>query len=124
MSGEDYTKVYKLVEATLQLEDRLELLAGLHDEVQRLTTTANEDMIRKYNKGLRPKNFQVGDVVLIKTRATRKKGQKLMPTWVGPGIIPWVGNRGEAKVETPKGGMKTYNLDLLKHYFGPIEKID
>ena len=106
------------------MEDRLELHVGLCDEVQRITTTANEDMIQKYNMRLRPKNFQVGDVVLMKTRTTRKKGQKLMPTWVSLGIITWVGNRGGAKVETPKGGTKTYNLDSLKHYFGPIEKID
>ena len=124
MSGEDYTQVYKLVEATPQLEDRLELLAGLRDEVQRITAAANEDMIRKYNKGLRPKNFQVGDMVLMKTHATRKKGQNLMPVWVGPRIITWVGNRGGAKVETLKGGIKTYNLDSLKHYFGQIERID
>ena len=124
MSGEDYNKVYQLVETTPQLEDRLELLAGLRDEVRRITTIANEDMIRKYNKGLRPKHFRVGNTVLMKTHATRRKGQKLMPIWVGPGVITWVGDRGAAKVETPKGGTKTYNLDSLKHYFGPVEKID
>ena len=96
----------------------------MRNEVQRITTAENKDMIRKYNKGLRPKNFQVRDVVLMKTRATRKKGQKLMPTWVDPGVITWVGNRGGVKVETPKGGTKTYKLDSLKHYFGPIDKID
>ena len=81
-------------------------------------------MIWKYKKGLRPKTFQVGYVVLMKTCAAQKKGQKLLPTWVGPRVITWAGNRGAAKVEILKGGMKTYNLYFLKLYFGPIKKID
>ena len=124
MSSEDYSKVYKLVEATLQLDDRLELLVGLRNEVQRVPAAANAGMIRKYNKGLRPKKFRVGGVVLMKTCATQKKGQKLIPAWVGLGVIAWVSDRGAAKVETLTGGTKTYNLDSLKHYFGRIEGTD
>ena len=132
MSSEDYTKVYQFVETTPQLEDRLELLAGLPDEEQRITTAANEDMIQKYKKGLRLKNFQVGDGIVMKTQKKGpKKGRRdgrrdrsSCPHGSAHGVITWVGNRGAAKVETPKGGMKIYNLDSLKLYFGPIKKID
>ena len=72
------------METTPQLEDRFQLLTGLCDEGQRITTTRNEDMIWEYNTGLRPKNFQVKDVVLMKTHTTRKKRQKIVLTWVGP----------------------------------------
>ena len=56
MSGEDYTKVHKRVETTLQLEDRLELLARFCSKEQE-STVVNQDIIWKYNKGLSPKIF-------------------------------------------------------------------
>ena len=60
----------------------------------------------------------------MKTRAIWKKGQKLVPTRVGPGVINGLAIEDVAKAETPKGGPKIYNLDSLKHHFGPIKKID
>ena len=40
-----------------------------------------------------------------------------MPTWIGQAIITWVGDRGAAKVETPKVPRKACNLDSLKRCF-------
>ena len=39
------------------MEDRLESLAGLRDEVQRIAAAMNEAMIQKYNTGIETRGF-------------------------------------------------------------------
>ena len=54
----------------------------------------------------------------MRSRINRAKGKKLLHRWSGPGTIVWIGEWGAARVEDVYGGVKTYNLDDLKPYFG------
>lgn len=102
MSGEDYTIVYKLMQIGPRLEDWLKFFAWLHDELQQFAIVKNVVVIQKH-KGLRPRNFQIGDTVSMKASATRLKIQKLMPLCIAPKIFTWVGAREPAKDGDPKG---------------------
>ncbi|WP_330945685.1 hypothetical protein, partial [Streptococcus anginosus] len=72
---------------------RLQELDGL--EEQRLQAQQNLElyqakMAQAHDKLVRPRSFQVGDLVLVLRRpilAHRKIGGKFEPTWEGPFVI-------------------------------------
>ena len=96
----------------------MRLLEGVRDDVKAITAKANEDMCRKYDKGVKKRQFKLGDVVLMMTRELRSRGQKLKPKWIGPGVVTWLGDQGAAKVRNARGHERIYNVDSLKPYFG------
>ncbi|XP_072076513.1 uncharacterized protein [Arachis hypogaea] len=76
---------------------------------------------RRHNKKVRPRFFQIGDLVLRKTEEARKPPShgKLAATWEGPYIIRQVLGRGAYLLEQLDGTKlpSTWNVNSLKQYY-------
>ncbi|KAL0444481.1 UNVERIFIED_CONTAM: hypothetical protein Slati_2170800 [Sesamum latifolium] len=59
-------------------------------------------MISSYNKRVKPRGFQVGDLVLRRVDALKPVG-KLDPIWEGPYKITSIISKGAYELEDPEG---------------------
>ena len=98
--------------------ERLRLLGSIRDDDIRVTQEVNQRMTERYNRCVHPHMFKKRDQVWMRSQISRAKGKKLLHRWSGPGTIVWIGEWGAARVEDVYGGVKMYNLDDLKPYFG------
>ncbi|KAL0361980.1 UNVERIFIED_CONTAM: hypothetical protein Sradi_3882500 [Sesamum radiatum] len=75
-------------------------------------------MINSYNKRVKSRGFQVGDLVLQRADALKPIG-KLDPTWEGPYKITGIIGKGAYVLEDPKGRPLPgpWNVHNLKKYF-------
>ena len=72
----------------------------------------------KYNSKLRPRQFQVADLVMWKGHLYQLEN-KLSPKWTGPFRVTEALGNGAYKLETLEGGTtpRTWNRAILKFYF-------
>ena len=98
--------------------ERLRLLGSIRDDAIRVTQEVNRLMAERYNRRVHPHVFKKGDKVWMRSQISRAKGKKLLHRWSEPGTIVWIAEWGAACVENVYGGVKTYNPDDLKPYFG------
>ncbi|KAL0462431.1 UNVERIFIED_CONTAM: hypothetical protein Slati_0130700 [Sesamum latifolium] len=75
-------------------------------------------MINSYNKRVKSRSFQVGDLVLRRVDALKPTG-KLDPTWEGPYKVTSVIGKGAYELEDPEGRPlpRPWNVHNLKKYF-------
>ncbi|KAL0381942.1 UNVERIFIED_CONTAM: hypothetical protein Slati_4608400 [Sesamum latifolium] len=75
-------------------------------------------MISSYNRRVKSRNFQVGDLVLRRADALKPIG-KLDPTWEGPYKVTSVLGKGAYELEDPEGRPlpRPWNVHNLKKYF-------
>ncbi|KAL0451876.1 UNVERIFIED_CONTAM: hypothetical protein Slati_1165700 [Sesamum latifolium] len=75
-------------------------------------------MINSYNKRVKSRNFQVGDLVLRRVDALKPIG-KLDPTWEGPYKVTSVIGKGAYELKNPEGRPlpRPWNVHNLKKYF-------
>jgi hypothetical protein len=66
------------------LEDDVDALDEARDEVLSRVTKYQQDMKNYHSRCLRPRSFQVGDLVL---RLTQTSHEKLESPWIGPYIV-------------------------------------
>ncbi|KAL0444274.1 UNVERIFIED_CONTAM: hypothetical protein Slati_2150100 [Sesamum latifolium] len=75
-------------------------------------------MINSYNKRVKSRSFQVGDLVLRRVDALKPTG-KLDPTWEGPYKVTSVIGKGAYELKDPEGRPlpRPWNVHNLKKYF-------
>ena len=58
-------------------------------------------MTKAFNKKVKPRSFQVGDLVLVVRRSINMKnrmGNKFLSKWDGPHVVPKVYTNGACKI--------------------------
>ncbi|KAL0312778.1 UNVERIFIED_CONTAM: hypothetical protein Sradi_5677100 [Sesamum radiatum] len=75
-------------------------------------------MAKAYNARVKPRNFQLGDLVLRKVEASDPIG-KLDPKWEGPYKVVEIMNGGAYKLQQMDGKNvpRTWNVANLKKYY-------
>ncbi|KAL2242652.1 UNVERIFIED_CONTAM: Retrovirus-related Pol polyprotein from transposon [Sesamum indicum] len=75
-------------------------------------------MMRSYNKNLRPRQFQVGDLVLKKVEVSKHVG-KLDPGWEGPYKVTEIKRRGTYRLQDLEGRdlPRPWNVQNLKKFY-------
>ena len=92
-----------------QNEANLRVNLDLIEEIREEATTkaaARQRVVAQYfNKRVKPKVFEEGDLVLRNCRASRPIGEqkKLSPTWEGPYLISSVIGKGAYRLQTIEG---------------------
>ncbi|KAL0455748.1 UNVERIFIED_CONTAM: hypothetical protein Slati_0914000 [Sesamum latifolium] len=81
-------------------------------------------MINSYNKRVKSRSFQVGDLVLQRVDTLRPVG-KLDPTWEGPYKVTSILDKGAYELEDPEGRPlpRPWNVHNLKKYFCIIRSL-
>ena len=96
----------------------LDLLDEVREEVKIKAEALKKRVEYKYNSKLRPRQFQVVDLVMRKAHPYQLEN-KLSPKWTGPFIITEALGNGTYRLETLQGGAipRTWNATNLKFYF-------
>ncbi|KAL0416307.1 UNVERIFIED_CONTAM: hypothetical protein Slati_3462600 [Sesamum latifolium] len=100
------------------LKESLDLIEELREKsfirIQRYKNT----MINSYNKRVKARSFQVGDLVLRRVDTLKPVG-KLDPTWEGPYKITGIIGRGVYELEDPEGRPlpRPWNVHNLTKYY-------
>jgi hypothetical protein len=114
--------IYQQPEANAQnlLQD-LEAVDELRDLARIRLATYQQRMANTYNKNIRLRRFQVGDLVLRKAfqNTTNPADGKLAPKWEGPYFIDSEAGKGAYRLATMDGEMlpRAWNAVHLKAYF-------
>ena len=96
----------------------LDILDEVREEARIEVEALKRRMEYKYNSKLRPRQFQVADLVMRKAHQYQLEN-KLSPKWRGPfGVTEALGN-GAYRLETLEDGTipRTWNAANLKFYF-------
>jgi len=96
----------------------LDLLDEVREEA-RIKAEALKRMVEyKYNSKLRPRQFQVADMVMRKAHPYQLEN-KLSPKWTGPFRVAEALGNGAYRLKTLEGGAipRTWNATNLKFYF-------
>jgi hypothetical protein len=88
------------------LEDDVDALDEARDEVLSRVAKYQQDMKNYHSRRLRPRSFQVGDLVL---RLTQNSHEKLELPWLGPYIITEVIEGGAYSIKDKKIGVAEPN---------------
>ncbi|KAL0439056.1 UNVERIFIED_CONTAM: hypothetical protein Slati_2388600 [Sesamum latifolium] len=100
------------------LRENLDLIEELREKVFLRMQRYKNIMINSYNKRVKSRSFQVGDLVLRRVDALKPIG-KLDPTWEGPYKVTSVIGKGAYELEDPEGRPlpRPWNVHNLKKYF-------
>jgi len=96
----------------------LDLLDEVREEARIKAEPLERRVEHKYNSKLRPRQFQVADLVMRKAHPYQLEN-KLSPKWTGPFCVTEALGSGAYKLETMEGGAipRTWNEANLKFYF-------
>ena len=106
-------------------EDNLHKDLNLLEEIRNMATirlaSYHQQMKRRYDKSIRPRSFQVGDLVLQKVVANTKNpnDRKLGPNWEGPYKVISLAGVEAYRLEDMDGKPvpRPWNICNLKKYF-------
>ncbi|KAL0438787.1 UNVERIFIED_CONTAM: hypothetical protein Slati_2361700 [Sesamum latifolium] len=100
------------------LRENLDLIEELREKAFLRIQRYKNIMINSYNKRVKSRSFQVGDLVLRRVDALKPIG-KLDPTWEGPYKVTSVLGKGAYELEDPEGRPlpRPWNVHNLKKYF-------
>ncbi|KAL0463124.1 UNVERIFIED_CONTAM: Retrovirus-related Pol polyprotein from transposon opus [Sesamum latifolium] len=100
------------------LRENLDLIEELREKAFLRVQRYKNIMISSYNRRVKSRNFQVGDLVLRRADALKPIG-KLDPTWEGPYKVTSVLGKGAYELEDPEGRPlpRPWNVHNLKKYF-------
>ncbi|KAL0440515.1 UNVERIFIED_CONTAM: hypothetical protein Slati_2534500 [Sesamum latifolium] len=100
------------------LRENLDLIEELRDKAFPCIQRYKNIMINSYNKIVKSRSFQVGDLVLRRADTLKPIG-KLDPTWEGPYKATSVIGKGAYELEDPEGRAlpRPRNVHNLKKYF-------
>jgi hypothetical protein len=99
------------------LEDDVDALDEARDEVLSRVTKYQQDLKNYHSRRLRPRSFQVGDLVL---RLTQKSHEKLESPWLGPYIVTEVIGGGAYRIKDKKTGVEEqnpWNVAQLRRFY-------
>ena len=96
----------------------LDLLDEVREEVRIMAEALKRRVKYKYSSKLRPRQFQVADLVMRKACSYQLEN-KLTPQWTGPFRVTEALGNGAYRLETLEGGAIpcTWNAGNLKFYF-------
>ncbi|KAL0433568.1 UNVERIFIED_CONTAM: hypothetical protein Slati_2691100 [Sesamum latifolium] len=84
------------------LRENLDLIEELREKAFLRIQRYKNIMINSYDKRVKPRSFQVGDLVLRRVDALKPIG-KLDPTWEGPYKVTSIIGKGAYELEDPEG---------------------
>ena len=96
----------------------LDLLDEVREEARIKAEALKRRVEYKYSSKLRPRQFQVADLVMRKAHPYQLEN-KLYPKWTGPFRVTETLRNGAYRFETLEGGAipRTWNVTNLKFYF-------
>ncbi|KAL0458671.1 UNVERIFIED_CONTAM: hypothetical protein Slati_0494300 [Sesamum latifolium] len=99
------------------LKENLDLVEELREKAFIRVQRYKSIMINAYNRRIKARSFQVGDLVLQRVDAL--KPGKLDPTWEGPYKVTNVIGRGAYRLEDLEGRLlpRPWNVHNLKKYY-------
>jgi transposase InsO family protein len=98
-------------------EDDMDALDEARDEVLSRVTKYQQDLKNYHSRRLRPRSFQVGDLVL---RLNQKSTEKLKSPWLGPYIVTEVIEGGAYRIKDKKTGVpekNPWNVAQLRRFY-------
>ncbi|KAL0445368.1 UNVERIFIED_CONTAM: hypothetical protein Slati_2259500 [Sesamum latifolium] len=100
------------------LRENLDLIEELREKAFLRIQRYKNIMINSYNKRVKSRNFQVGDLVLRRLDTLKSIG-KLDPTWLGSYKVTSVIGKGAYELEDPEGRPlpRPWNVHNLKKYY-------
>ncbi|KAL0355522.1 UNVERIFIED_CONTAM: hypothetical protein Sradi_3999100 [Sesamum radiatum] len=100
------------------LRENLDLIKELREKAFLRIQRYKNITINSYNKRVKSRSFQVGDLVLRRANALKPIG-KLDPTWEGPYKVTSIIGKGDYELEDPEGRPlpRPWNVHNLKKYF-------
>jgi transposase InsO family protein len=116
--GSPRTKAYDDRSNQTSREDSLDQLEEARD-VALLHSARYQQSLRRYHaRGVRPRGFQVGDLVL-RLRQDARGRHKLTPPWEGPFIIAKILKPGTYKLTNDQGEVysNAWNIQQLRHFY-------
>jgi transposase InsO family protein len=116
--GSPRTKAYDDRSNQASREDSLDQLEEARD-VALLHSTQYQQSLRRYHaRRIRPRGFQVGDLVL-RLRQDARGCHKLTPPWEGPFIIAKVLKPGTYKLANDQGEVysNAWNIEQLRRFY-------
>ena len=99
------------------LEDGVDALDEARDEVLSRVAKYQQDLKNYHSRRLRPRSFQVGDLVL---RLTQDSHEKFESPWVGPYIVTKVIAGGAYRLKDKKTGFaepNPWNVAQLRRFY-------
>ena len=104
-----------------QLKQNLDFLDEVIDQVAQRIAKYQQKIAEHYNRRVKLKKFNIGDLVLRKvTLATKDPAQgKLGPTWEGPYRVVHYSRQGSYHLEDSEGKRlpRPWNVEHLKRYY-------
>jgi len=96
----------------------LDLLDEVREEARIKAEALKRKVEYRYNSKLRPRQFQVVDLVMRKAHPYQLEN-KLSPKWTGPFSVTEALGNGAYRLKTLEGGAipRTWNVTNLKFYF-------
>jgi transposase InsO family protein len=116
--GSPRTRAYDDQSNQTSREDSLDQLEEARD-VALLHSARYQQSLRRYHaRGVRPRDFQVGDLVL-RLRQDARGRHKLTPPWEGPFIIAKILKPGTYKLANDQGEVYSYawNIRHLRRFY-------
>ena len=101
----------------IALEDDVDALDEARDEVLSRVTKYQQDLKNYHSRRLRPRSFQVGDLVL---RLNQERTEKLESPWLGPYVVTEVINGGAYRIKDKKTGVpekNPWNVAQLRRFY-------
>ena len=98
-------------------EDDMDALDEARDEVLSRVTKYQQDLKNYHSRRLRPRSFQVGDLVL---RLNQKSTEKLESPWLGPYVVTEVIDGGAYRIKDKKTGApekNPWNVAQLRRFY-------
>ena len=115
------TTEYDAEENESNLRKDVNLLEEKRDMAIIRLASYQQQMKRRYNKNIKPRSFQVGDLVLRKmvTNTKNPNDGKLEPNWEGPYRVTTLAGVGAYRLEDMDGKPvpKPWNICNLRKYF-------
>ena len=103
-----------------ELRLNLDFLDEVKDNASSKMTKYQKKMVEYYNKSVKLRRLDIGDLVLRKTTTTTKNPTqgKLGPTWEGPYRVIHYSRQGSYHLETMDGQRlpRPWNIEHLKKY--------
>ena len=110
-------ELYNKYEAEVARQDGLDLLEEEREQALIRSTLYQQDLRRLYDRQVRRRAFQEGDLVL---RLDQQKPHKLAPPWQGPFVISKVLNNGAYRlynIDDDKEEPRAWNAGLLRKFY-------
>jgi hypothetical protein len=116
--GSPRTKAYDDRSSQTSREDSLDQLEEARDMALLHSARYQQSLRRYHARGIQPRDFQVGDLVL-RLRQDARGRNKLTPPWEGPFIIAKILRPGTYKLANNQGEVysNAWNIRQLRRFY-------